>query len=237
MFTTNHFIWIALCLVFILGLLYFSVKYKFSFKLATYIMCGISIASELLKIFTHIQTPANHDGGVLLPKSLPFHLCSILIFVFFYLAIGKNEEKKETLKSLFVPIGIVGGIMAIIMATSGVDFAAPYAYQCFVYHAGIVWYAFYLILTKQVKLGLKPYIKDSVLLLCLVFIMIWVNSILRVYDTNFFFLVYPPAENLPILNLNHGWFAYFFSLLACGFILTFLVHLPSIIKECKNKNK
>jgi hypothetical protein len=50
-------------------------------------------------------------------------------------------------------------------------------------------------------------------------------------------LVRPPIKNLPILNLNHGWYVYFVSLVACGFLGVTLVHLPSLIVELKNKIK
>lgn len=241
MFTTNHFIWIGICAVLITTLSIVSIKLKLSFKVASYIMSGIAICSELLKIFTHIDG-ADEGRGFLEPTALPLHLCSILIFVIFYVTLAKEGPKKEMLKSFLVPISLVGGTLAILMATSGVNFAKPFAYQCFIYHAGIIWYAIYLVATKQVNLGLKAYKTNLVILGGLVFIMLWVNSILSVYDTNFFFLVKPPADNLPLLNMNNGWYAYFATIVILGVVLLTVVHLPSIIKEIKikannNKNK
>ena len=61
--------------------------------------------------------------------------------------------------------------------------------------------------------------------------MIWVNSALQVYDTNFFYVVRPPMDNLPILNLDNGWFAYFISLVLVAFVLFTLLHIPFIIAE------
>lgn len=140
---------------------------------------------------------------------------------------------KERLKSFLVPISLAGGTLAILMATSGVDFAAPYAYQCFVYHAGIIWYAIYLIATKQVSLGKEAYKSNLVILSSLVFVMLWVNSALSVYETNFFFLVEPPVDNLPILNLNNGWYAYFATIVILGLVLLTAIHLPALIKEAR----
>ncbi len=239
MFTTNHFIWLGLCAVMIGGLLLASLKFKFSFKCATYIVGGISLASELCKIFTHIDSPSiegAEPGGVLEAGMLPFHLCSILIFLIFYLCAARNEKYIELVKSFVVPIAMLGGAIALFIPTSGVDFLKPYAYQCFVYHSGIFWYALYLIITKQVKLGLSTYKRNLAILACLVIVMIWVNSALQVYDTNFFFIVRPPMENLPVLNLNNGWLAYFLSLVGIGFTAFTLLHLPFILKE-RNKTK
>ena len=234
MFTLEHFIWIGACIILISALSFVSIRFKFSFKVASYVMSGIAVCSELLKIFTHIE----YDGerGFLEPTALPLHLCSILIFVIFYVTFAKESKMKERLKSFLVPISLAGGTLAILMATSGVDFAKPFAYQCFVYHAGIIWYAIYLIATKQVSLGLKAYKSNLVILGSLVFIMLWVNSALSAYETNFFFLVEPPADNLPLLNMNNGWYAYFATIIILGIVLLTSVHLPALIKEAR-KNK
>lgn len=236
MFSPNHFIWIAICIVFIGVLLFVSLKWKLPFKVCSYIMLGICLASELSKIFTHIETTSD-GGGVLGAPYLPLHLCSILIFVVIYFAFSKNEKMLEKLKTFFVPIAIIGGLLAILMATSGVDFAKPFAYQCFIYHAGLMWFAIYLMATKQVKMGLKEWGCNLLILISLVFIMLWVNSALQVYDVNFFYLVKPPVKGLPLLNLNHGWYAYFAVIICSGFVLVSLVHLPYIIIETIKKKK
>ena len=234
MFTANHFIWIGICAVLIIALSIVSIKLKLSLKCASFIMSGIASGSELLKIFTHIE--GAHEGrGYLEPTALPLHLCSILIFVIFYITLAKEGPMKERLKSFFTPISLAGGTLAILMATSGVNFAKPFAYQCFIYHAGIIWFAIYLIATKQVSLGIKAYKSNLVILGSLVFIMLWVNSILSVYETNFFFLVEPPADNLPLLNMNNGWYAYFATVVILGIVLLTSVHLPSIIKEARSR--
>ena len=235
MFSTNHFIWLGLCALFIGGMLYASIRFKFSFKTATYIVSGICIASELCKIFTHIDNIYDSDGnlygGVLSATALPLHLCSLLIFFILYLNICKDEGRLEKIKSFIVPIALLGGLMAILIPTSGVNFLKPYAYQCFVYHAGIMWYSLYLIVTKQVSLGIKSYKNNMLCMLGLVIVMLWVNSALQNYDTNFFFLVRPPMENLPILNLNNGWLVYFLTLLLVALTLFTLLHVPFIISE------
>ncbi len=238
MFTTEHFIWMGICAVFVTVFSILSVKLKFSFRLSASIMAGIALASEMAKIITHMEYVNGTDaaeGMVLDANSLPLHLCSLLIFAFFYLPFSKNEKIKDFLLSLLVPVGLVGSAMAILMATSGTDFTAPEPYQCFIYHAGMTWFAIYLMATGQVKLGKAAWLRNLVTLLALAVGMIWVNSSLQAYDTNFWYVVRPPAENLPILNLDHGWFAYFAILLVCGFVGLSAVHLPFLIRESKQK--
>ena len=236
MFTKEHFIWISICIVIITTLSIISIKKKFSFKLAAFIMAGVSLISELSKIFSHMEFVNGVDvteGMVLDPGALPFHLCSLLIFAFFYLPFAKESKLKTFLLNLVVPIGLVGATLAILMATSGTNFLKPYAYQCFIYHAFMVWFAIYLIGTRQVSLGKKEWLQNILTLSILSIVMIWVNSLLKDYNTNFFFVVRPPVKGLPLLNLNHGWFVYFITLLCLGFIGITLVHLPFLIKEHK----
>ncbi len=158
--------------------------------------------------------------------SLPFYLCSLLIFAFFYLPFAKEGKFKSFLLSLTVPVGLIGSLLAILMATSGTDFTDIDASQCFLYHAGMTWFAVYLIATKQVDLGKKAWLTNLIALSCLVIGMLWVNSILQVYDTNFWYVACPPMEGLPLLNLDHGWFVYFGTLVALGFIGVTAVHIP-----------
>ncbi len=119
------------------------------------------------------------------------------------------------------------------MATSGTDFTQPFAYQCFVYHAGLLWWALYLICTKQVDLGKKAYLQNLAVLGSLLFVMLWINSALSVYDTNFFYVVRPPVEGLPLLNLDNGWMVYFLTIVCLGLVGVTIVHLPAMLRERK----
>ena len=236
MFTTNHFIWMGICAVIIGLLLLISLKFKFSCKQASLVMALIAAGSEICKIFTHIED-APGGGGVLEPGALPLHLCSILISLVFFCAFSKHETQVSKVASLCVPVGLWGGVLAILMATSGVNFAKPYAYQCFLYHAGLLWWALHLLLTRQVDLGLQAYLRNLKVLGGMLFLMIWVNSALSVYDTNFWFVVRPPADGLPLLNLNNGWLCYFLTLVGIGLFAITITHLPAMMKERKKANR
>ncbi len=240
MFTTEHFIWIGICIAFIAVLTVLSRKLKFSFRTAALVMAAISLASEVSKILSHMEFVNGvdaADGMVLEAGALPFHLCSLLIFAFFYLPFAKDGKLKSTILSLTVPVGLIGALLAILMATSGTDFTEPFAYQCFLYHAGMLWFAIYLVMTSQVELGFKAWKKNLLLLFAMAVGMIWLNSALQVYDTNFWYVVRPPVDGLPLLNLDNGWFAYIGVLLCLGFAGVTLVHLPFMLKERKKNKK
>jgi len=278
MFTIDHLIWGIISILIIALLSFFSIKKKFSFKTSATIMAIIALVSETFKIATHMFPVYRDDflgeGGTvngfsnamyLLPKSLPFHMCSILIFFIFYLAISNNQKMIEKVKTFCVPIFIIAGTLSLVINTSfnssintfesftgnlnvlntykasgdSLDLshylASLNAYQYFIYHACIVWYGIYIIATKQVKFGLHEWIQNSIILFALLVLSIWINSCFIQYGTNFMYVVAPPAKGLPLLNLNHGWYVYMVHYMLIGAIITFLFQLPWIIKEKNNK--
>jgi hypothetical protein len=97
----------------------------------------------------------------------------------------------------------------------------------------MIWFSIYLIASKEVELGKKVWLRNVISLFAMSIVMIWINGLLQVYNTNFWFVVRPPREGLPLLNLDNGWYAYFFTILCLGFLLISLVHLPFIVKERK----
>ena len=234
MFTLKHFIWLGICLIFIVGMIILAKKFKFSLKTSSLIMSIICIVSEVSKMMSDMQD--NVAGGMSLdPRSLPFHLCSLMIFVVFYIFLAPDSKFKQTLINFLAAIGTIGSFMALIIPTNGVEFNEIGPYQCFVYHAGLMWFSIYLIISKNAKLDLKAYVTNISILSFLAFMMIYVNGALSAYGTNFFYVVRPPMDNLPVLNLNHGWYVYFVTLLLVGITLMTLFHLPFIIKNRKKE--
>lgn len=234
MFTAPHFIWLGLCAAAVAVMLWVALRTRMTARTASVIMSCAAAVSELTKIMTDMTDSASEEGGMVIdPGSLPFHLCSLMIFVVFTITLTKNDRLRSVLISLLVPVGICGAACALLIPTSGVDFLDIDAWQCFVYHAALIWYALYFVVTRQVDLGRRAYGRNLLILTALAFVMIWVNGALSVYDTNFMYVVRPPMEDLPVLNLDHGWYVYFLTLLGVGFALISLVHLPALIAEIK----
>lgn len=286
MFTLDHILWLVISAAMVTLLTVFSVKKKWSFKKVAIIVAIIALASEIFKIATHMYPVSRNDffgndanfativkddfdgnanASYLLPKSLPFHLCSILIFFIFFLALSNNQKLIEKVKTFCVPVFLLAGVLALIINTCfGSDInafesftgeiaklnaykasgdaldLAKYvstlsAWQYFPFHAAIVWFGLYLMITKQVKFGFKEWLRNDVILLALLVFAIWVNSFTLKYKTNFMFVVYPPAKGLPLLNLKHGWHVYMIHYMFVGALLTFLFQLYWMIKEWTGK--
>lgn len=231
MFTAEHFIWIGLCAGFITIMCIVSAKRRMSLKCAGYIMTAICLLSESSKMMSNMVESAG--GGMHLdPLALPFHLCSLMIFIIAFITFGRECRAKRALINFIAVMGTLGGFCAIMIPTNGTDFTTPDAYQCFVYHAGLMWFSIYLILSGEARLGSpKTFAENWGLLIALALIMLYVNGALSVYDTNFFYLTRPPMDALPYLNLEKGWYVYFLRLLTLGTALIALFHLPFILKE------
>ena len=65
---------------------------------------------------------------------------------------------------------------------------------------------------------------------------IYLNSILNdgSGNINFMYVVKPPQENLPILNLDHGWFVYILSYAGVAVTCITIIYIKPIIKAIKS---
>lgn len=236
MFSTEHLIWIGISIAFVLVMTFFSVRKGISLRCAGCVMTFICVLSETSKMMSEM-IDAEKGGMVLDPRALPFHLCSLMLFGVIYITFGKDGKIKQTVIDFLAVAGAIGSVCAILIPTNGTDFASILSYQCFVYHAGLLWFSIYLIASGKACLNLKTFGRNMTVLLSLVLAMLYVNSILSVYGTNFMYLVRPPMKDLPVLNLDNGWYVYFLTLMGIGIVIISLFHLPFIICDIKRRKE
>lgn len=234
MFTKNHIIIIIISILLIAVSIITSKKLKLSSKQATKIFFVICVISEIVKNLANM-IPSKYGGYILDPEDIPLHLCSLVVFGMLYLVLSKNEENKGHIKTAIVVLGLISPIFAILIPSEGVDFHRVITYQYFLYHDALFWYALYHIISKQVTLGKKEYEIDLIYLGIVIMALLYINSALSIYGVNYCFLRNPPLENLPILNLNHGWICYFITLILIGISSVTIVHLPRMLKMRKRK--
>lgn len=202
----------------------------------------IGIISEIVKIIYY--TVANEDKfrGVLPKSDLPFHLCSIQIIFIAIVTLSKNEKLKKFILSFMIPSCLIGGFAAILLPTTSALNTWPITIQYFLYHASLVIFAIYLLVSKEIKLDISDYFNCLKFLLLLFFFAVYINSI--VYDgvsnINFMYVVGPPMEGLPFLSKEHGWLVYIFHyallVLACVTIC-YIKPIIDFIKQKRIKNK
>ena len=236
MFTLGHFIWLGSIAVAIAAAL--TVTKKFNVRTDT-VQKIVFYVLVVLKLFhVCLSMKESPDGGFVINQTqLSFHLCSLMIYSVILINVIKNEKFVKIIKSFMVPCMLIGAAMALLIPTEGVNVSTPRVWQYMLIHGTLVFYGLYLMIVEKVDLSFKTYLTNLKLLMVTVVLAFLMNSVLEQYNTNFLFLRKPPMDNLPILNLNNGWYVYFLTLAAVACLLLFLVHLPFVIGEAKKRKQ
>jgi len=216
------------------------VSKKFGFdKKVLYVCVGISIASELTRLI--VQTAETPNGYYLNPEFLPFHLCSIQIFFIAVITFTKNEKLKEACIAFMYPTLLGGGLMALLIPTSSVNFGffSPLSFQLWIFHAMLIFLALVMILTKQVKPKMHSFYTALIILAGAFVFAMFANSAFGGAEaaTNYFYIARPPLENLPLLNLNLGWYMYVFNLAWIAVLLISLTYIPIFVAIARSRAK
>jgi len=234
MFSLGHFIWLGIFIVVIVTALILLKKYNVSPLTVGKIVTVIAVVAKLFHL--SLSMGPSSDGGMVLKQSqLDFHLCSIQVYLMIACQLIKDESKVNAVKGFMAPTMAIGALMAILIPTEGVDPSVPRVWQYMIIHANMVFYGFYLMLVEKIDLGFKTYKRNLISFAGLGMLGLTMNSILESYNVNFLYLRKPPMDNLPILNLNNGYFVYIITLIIVAILLLTIVHLPFMIKRKKVK--
>ena len=236
MFSVNHFIWLGAIAALIAVALIITKKLHVTHRTVGKITMILLIIFKTYHVALSMKE-SEYGGFVLSQTQLSFHLCSIMIYTVIFTNIIKNEKVIATLKSFMVPCLFIGALMALLIPTEGVDFTHPRVWQYMLIHGTLVFYGIYLAAIERVDLSLKAYVTNLKLLVCVALVAFLMNSVLEEYKTNFLFLRVPPMDNLPLLNLNNGWYVYFLTLASVACLLTFLVQLPFMLWNKRSKKE
>ena len=240
MFTWNHFIWLGLTAALVLGLFYFMQHKKADFSFVLSFLWIICIISELTKMLSNMVPTGYKGGSVLDPGDLPFHLCSIQIFLVFTLKFFvKKPETREKMLGFMVPTMLLGGFAAIMIPTVGVKFTKPHVYEYFLFHGTIIFFALYVLKERLVTWSWKVLGRNLCYAGLAAYVVSLVNSLLSsgFPEANFMYLVRPPMEGLPVLNLDHGWYVYILSLVSVAVVLLTVFHGVAILVQNRSRCK
>jgi hypothetical integral membrane protein (TIGR02206 family) len=234
MFTTGHFIWLGVIAVAIALAITLIKKFNASQNVVQKVVFYALIVLKLFHVCLSMKE--SPDGGFVINQTqLSFHLCSLMIYSVILINVIKNEKFVKMMKSFMVPCMLLGAAMALLIPTEGVDALRPRVWQYMLIHGVLVFYGLYLMIVERVDLSVKAYLTNLKLLIIVVIFAFLMNSVLEQYNTNFLFLRKPPMDNLPVLNLDNGWYVYFISLALVACALLFTVHIPYLIINRKKK--
>lgn len=239
MFTLTHFIWLGISVVIIIGLLFIQKKFNLSFETILTIMIVMSICSEVTKILCNMEPAPNGGTGLILdPGDLPFHLCSIQIFFMFAVKYIKNDSFREKMIGFMIPTMLLGATIALFIPTVGTEFTVVQVYQYFIYHAFLIFFSIYCLKQNIVNWSWGGYLRNIKYLGVIALVVTWINSMLSgvLPRVNFMYLVRPPMEGLPLLNLDNGWAVYFLTLVGLVFSLTALFTYIAILATKPKKH-
>ena len=236
MFTVGHFIWLGIFAVVIISLLLVLKKFQVSSATVGKIVMIVAIVAKLFHLSLSM-IESEYGGMILKQTQLDFHLCSIQVYLMIACHLVKDENKAQAIKGFMAPTMAIGALMAILIPTEGVDPKVPRVWQYMIIHANMVFYGFYLMLVEKVDLSFKTYKRNLISFSALGMLGLMMNSILAQYKTNFLYLRKPPMDNLPILNLDNGYFVYLITLIVVAILLLTLVHFPFMMKKIKNEKK
>ena len=234
MFTTNHFILLAMALVVVFLVIFLNYKFKFTYEQNIKALFVVGIISEIIKIASvmvyRVGGTFETTGGYIEPESLPFHLCTIQIFFVFALVFFiKNEKAKQVLLQFMFPTMCIGAALALLIPTDGTEFGELRTYQYFIYHGYLVGFAVYLVMSKTIIITWTTLFRNIAILFMFSIFAIYLNGIMQYANTNYMFVSRPPIDGLPILNLNQGWYVYYLKLSMTAVVLLFLIHFPFIL--------
>lgn len=257
MFSVYHFIWLAICIILIAVSVVWLKKNHPSLTSVLTVCCIIAAVSEFIKVFSVIELVPSADGSTYYPylelQHLPFHVCSIQVFLIFYARFAKEGKMKETILAFMYPMSL-GGVLALLMpsiftTTISVSqaFTHPIAYQFFLYHAMLIVLGIYIPMSKEVNIRSRHFFSSIGILGAMVFIALYLNSMFAEpvyengvlqsveYTTNFIF-TYKAPISIEFTELWQ-WYVYIAVLVSAGAFLIWLTYLPYYIKEKREKRR
>ena len=256
MFSIYHIIWLAICVAVMIAAIIYLKKQRPQLKDVLTVACIVSIASELIKVFSTIQMVPSSDGTMMYPylevQHLPLHLCSLQILVIFYVRFSSNDKLRDKLLAFMYPTCTIGAVLALMMtsifnATIEVTqaFTHPLAYQYFLFHTMLLLLGIHIPMSGEVKLDWKHYRSTMAILAVLGFLSIYINSLLAKatyvsgvlqsvdYTPNFFF-TYKFPIGIVFTEIWH-WYIYIAVIAVAAVAVIGLMYLPFCRKKTANK--
>ena len=257
MFSLQHFIWLAICVVCITVATVFLRKHKVPLNKLMTAACVAAVIAELIKTFSVIQLVPSADGTssfvFIEPLNLPFHLCSIQIIFIFYCRFAKDGKIKDILYAFMYPTCTIGAFIALVLPSIFDEvpvsriFTSLHPYEYFLYHSFLVILGLHIYYSYREILRPKHYFTTVGFLGVLAYLSLYLNSIFAtpIYEngvlvgventTNFFF-TYKFVIDLKFTEIWQ-WYAYLGVIFAAACIFIALFYIPVFVRYFKHKKE
>lgn len=216
---------VALACVILLNILIYIFRKKFTDKGRQnfrYITAAILLVNETAWHLWNYFT-----GQWTIQTMLPFHLCSILVFLSAFMLITKNYAIYEFAYFL----GIAGAMQALLTPDAGI-YGFPHFrfFQVFISHGLIVTAAIYMTLVED----FRPYWKSmSHIALWGNVYMIAIFILNQLIGSNYLFIAHKP-ETASLMDVLPPWPWYILALEGIAMLMCLLLYVPFMIKDSRN---
>jgi hypothetical protein len=212
----------------------FFLSKKFGYSKKVVWICAIlGMLCEVQKIYFFLE---DTGSGYRFPAAhLPLNMCPFQILLMFVFIASENPKKQWVMLSFMYPTMVGGGFIGTLIPSAAISYHGLLefaTYRYFFFHAMLIFLGLYFFLSKPVQFKIKSFGVAVVFIFTMVIFAVWLNAFFG-WDpeVNFWFIVRPPVENIPILNFNNGWWGYMSQLLWICMSLFVLCYLPVFIKE------
>jgi len=232
MFSTKHIIVLILCILYIIGITLLLKKKNVKIITSVRWLGLVGLITETLKLGCYIVENEEEYGGYLPKTDLPLHLCSLQLLFIIVILLNRNEKVRRVLYSFMMPSCLIGGIAAIILPPSSALNMPVITVQYFWYHASIITFAIYLMITSEIRFKIRDYAIALTFLGSLFYFAVYLNSLLNDYEhnINFMYVVNPPVDGLPFLNKDNGWRSYIIRYTVVAVTSVSLCYTKTIVK-------
>jgi hypothetical integral membrane protein (TIGR02206 family) len=225
LFGTAHLV--ALALVLLLNLLVVANRRRFSTRLKLVTRYGLATLLVLNETAWHLWN--YFTGQWTVQTMLPFHLCSVLVWVSAYMLVTRSYAIFEFAYFL----GIAGAIQALLTPDAGI-YGFPHFrfFQVILSHGAIVTAAIYMTFVE----GYRPYWKS--LLRVLVWGNIYTVAIGLInwwLGSNYLFIARKP-DTPSLIDVLGPWPWYILSLEGLALVLCLLLYLPYALSDLRQRS-
>jgi hypothetical integral membrane protein (TIGR02206 family) len=224
LFGPDHLLALGLIILFNILLVVFGRRtHEKGRKVIRWTLAGILLVDEALWHLWNITT-----GQWSLQTTLPFHLCSVFVFLSAYMLIARNYSIYEFAYFL----GIAGATQALLTPDAG-KYGFPHfrAFQVMISHGAIVTAAVYMTLVE----GFRPTWSSLRRVLIggnLYMVVIFVLNLL--IGSNYLFIAHKP-ETASLMDALPAWPFYIVFLELIGVVFSLLLYLPYLISDWRRR--